>query len=180
MPERNDTMSTDITQAPGYDTVDARWKAVETRDAKADTHFIYAVRTTGVYCRPSSSARLPKRENVEFFDSAEAAEAAGYRASRRAPGDRTTAAAKRADLIAQACRLIESAETAPNLDELAAQAGMSSFHFHRIFTAETGLTPKAYVTAHRARKLRAELHAASGTVTEAIYGAGFTSTNPFT
>src|SRR3546814_6721433 len=166
MPERNDNMRTEITQGPGYDTGDARWEAVETRDANAGADFIYAVRTTGVYCRPSSSARLPKRENVEFFDSAEAAEAAGYRASRRAPGDRTTAAAKRADLIAQACRLIESAETAPHLDELAAQAGMSSFHFHRIFKAETGLTPQAYVTAHHARKLREKFNAASGTKRE--------------
>ena len=69
--------------AAPYATDDARWKALQARDAAADGHFVYAVRTTGVYCRPSSSARLPRRENIEFFDSAEAAEAAGYRASRR-------------------------------------------------------------------------------------------------
>lgn len=162
-----------------YTTDEARWDAVRTRDAQADGHFVYAVRTTGVYCRPSSSARLPKRENVEFFDTEQAAEAAGYRPSRRAQGDRSTAAAERAALVAQACRLIESAETPPNLDELAAQANMSPFHFHRVFKAETGLTPKAYVTAHRAHKLREELNAAAGTVTDAIYGAGFNSNSRF-
>lgn len=162
-----------------YDTDDSRWEAVRTRDAKADGHFVYAVRTTGVYCRPSASARLPKRENVEFFVSEQAAEAAGYRPSRRTQGDRTSAAAERAALVVQACRWIESAETTPNLDALAAQSGMSPFHFHRIFRKETGLTPKAYVTAYRARKLREELNASSGTVTDAIYGAGFNSNSRF-
>ncbi|HAI94654.1 MAG TPA: bifunctional DNA-binding transcriptional regulator/O6-methylguanine-DNA methyltransferase Ada, partial [Xanthomonadaceae bacterium] len=101
------------------------------------------------------------------------------RPSRRAQGDRSTAAAERAALVAQACRLIESAETPPNLDELAAQANMSPFHFHRVFKAETGLTPKTYATAHRAHKLREELNAAAGTVTDAIYGAGFNSNSRF-
>src|SRR5690554_5807444 len=118
---------------PAYLDDDQRWAAVQARDSAADGHFVYAVKTTGVYCRPSSTARLPKRENVEFFDSATAAEAAGYRASRRASGDQTTAAAQRADLVAQACRLIETSETPPSLEVLAAQAGLSPFHFHRIF-----------------------------------------------
>ena len=86
---------------------------------------------------------------------------------------------RRAALVAQACRLIETSETAPTLDELAAQAGMSPFHFHRVFKAETGLTPKAYATAHRARKLREELNAADGSVTDAIYEAGFNSSSRF-
>lgn len=85
---------------------------------------------------------------------------------------------ERAARISQACRLIESAETALHLGELAAQVGMSAFHFHRVFKAETGLTPKAYATAYRARKLREELHAA-GTVTDAIYDAGFNSSSRF-
>jgi AraC family transcriptional regulator, regulatory protein of adaptative response / methylated-DNA-[protein]-cysteine methyltransferase len=162
-----------------YTTDDARWEALRTREAAADRHFVYAVRTTGVYCRPSSSTRLPKRENVVFFESAEAAEAAGYRASRRARGDRTTAAAERAAMVAQACRLIEAAETQPNLDELAGSVRMSSFHFHRVFKAETGLTPKAYASAYRARKLREELSAPNASVTDAIYGAGFNSNSRF-
>lgn len=176
---RDDTMSSPTPTTRSYDTEEARWQAVQARDAGADGHFVYAVRTTGIYCRPSSSARHPKRENVEFFDSAVAAEAAGYRPSRRARGDQTTAAAEHAALVAQACRLIESSETTPALDALAAQAGMSAFHFHRVFKAETGLTPKAYATASRARKLREELNAASGTVTDAIYGAGFNANSRF-
>lgn len=172
-------MTTDITRAPVYGTDDARWEAIRTRDAQADGHFVYAVRTTGVYGNPSAWSRLPKRENIEFFASAQAAEAAGYRRSLRARADRNTAAAGRAALAAQACRLIEGSETPPNLDELAARAGMSPFHFHRVFKAETGLTPKAYATAYRARKLREELNAANGTVTDAIYGAGFNSNSRF-
>lgn len=162
-----------------YESEDARWAAVQARDAAADGHFVYAVRTTGVYCHPSSTARLPKRENVEFFDSAQAAEAAGYRSSRRARGDQTSAAAERAALVARACRLIEASETPPPLDDLAAEVGMSPFHFHRLFKAETGLTPKAYGVAWRARKLREELSAAKASITDAIYGAGFNSNSRF-
>jgi AraC family transcriptional regulator of adaptative response/methylated-DNA-[protein]-cysteine methyltransferase len=162
-----------------YETDEARWQAVQSRDAGANGHFVYAVRTTGVYCHPGSPARLPRREHVEFFESAAAAEAAGYRPSRRVRGDRTAAAAEHAARVAQACRLIESSETPPSLDALAAQTGMSPFHFHRIFKAETGLTPRAYADAYRARKLRETLNAADGTITDAIYGAGFGSSSRF-
>ncbi|MFW7340902.1 bifunctional DNA-binding transcriptional regulator/O6-methylguanine-DNA methyltransferase Ada [Pollutimonas sp. H1-120] len=167
-----------ITDRSIYLTDDQRWAAVRNRDPAADGHFVYAVRTTGVYCRPSSSARLPNRENVEFFTTAKAAEAAGYRASRRALGDRTAAAMQRASIVAQACRRIEAAETPPSLDELAARAGMSPFHFHRVFKAEAGLTPKAYANAVRAARVREEL-GEPGTVTDAIYEAGFNSNGRF-
>lgn len=172
-------MNAQTTMPAAYDTDEARWQAVQARDAQADGLFVYAVRTTGVYCRPSSSARLPKRENVEFFHSPAAAEAAGFRPSRRIQGDRTAAAAERSALVAQACRLIESSQTPPGLDELAAHVGLSHSHFHRIFKAETGLTPKAYASAYRARKLREELNTAGGTVTEAIYDAGFNSNSRY-
>ncbi len=162
-----------------YATDDLRWQAVQEGDPAADGHFVYAVRTTGIYGRPSSSARMPRRENVFFFESAEAAEAAGYRPSRRAHGDRTSVAAARAEIVAQACRLIESSETPPNLDDLAARTGLSAFHFHRMFKAETGLTPKAYAATDRARKLRAELGSDGVSVTDAIYGAGFNSNSRF-
>lgn len=174
----NATASSDSTRTEPFMTGDQRWAAVQARDAAADGRFVYAVRTTGVYCRPSSSARLPRRENVEFFETAVDAEAAGYRPSRRAAGDRTAAAARRALRVAQACRTIETAETPPRLDELAAQAGVSPFHFHRMFKGETGLTPKAYGNARRAARLREEL-SESGTVTDAIYEAGFNSNSRF-
>ena len=162
-----------------YETDDERWAAVQGRDAGADGQFVYAVRTTGVYCHPSSSARLPKRENVEFFDTVEAAEAAGYRGSRRAHGDQTSVAAERAALVARACRMIETSEIPPQLDDLAAEVGVSPYHFHRLFKAETGLTPKAYSSAHRARKLREELSSQATSVTNAIYEAGFNSNSRF-
>ena len=165
--------------ALAYATEDERWTAVQARDAAADGHFVYAVRTTGVYCQPSSTARLPKRENVAFFDSAQAAEVAGYRPSRRAHGDQTRAAAERAALVARACRMIETSETPPRLDELATEVGMSPFHFHRLFKTETGLTPKAYSVAWRARKLREELSSADASITDAIYGAGFNASSRF-
>lgn len=172
-------MTTKTPRTKRYTTDDARWQAVQARDAAADGHFVYAVRTTGVYCRPGSKARLPRRENVEFFTTPEAAERAGYRASRHTHGDQPGAAAERAALVAEACRQIEASDTAPNLDALAAGAGMSPFHFHRVFKAETGLTPKAYASAARARRLREELNAPNGSVTEAIYGAGFNANSRF-
>lgn len=159
-------------------TDELRWAAVQARDPAADKHFVYAVKTTGVYCRPSSSARLPKFENVEFFNTPEEAEAAGYRPSRRMLPDQTSAAELRGALVVEACRLIDNSETQPNLDTLAEQAGMSKFHFHRVFKAETGLTPKAYSSASRARRLREEL-TERGTITDAIYGSGFNSNSRF-
>jgi AraC family transcriptional regulator of adaptative response/methylated-DNA-[protein]-cysteine methyltransferase len=156
-----------------------RWKAVRARDARADDHFVYGVRTTGVYCRPSAASRLPRRENVEFFDSPKAAEAAGYRPSQRHHGDRTSAAAARAALIASVCRRLEASDVGLTLEQLAEEAGMSPFHFHKVFKAETGLTPKAYAAAARAKKLREELSADHGSVTGAIYSAGFGSSSRF-
>jgi AraC family transcriptional regulator of adaptative response/methylated-DNA-[protein]-cysteine methyltransferase len=175
----DDDWTSDMNTTIAYGTEDDRWAAVQARDAAADGHFVYAVRTTGVYCQPSSTARLPKRENVEFFDTAEAAEAAGYRCSRRARGDQTSAAAERAALVARACRMIEASETPPQLDDLAVEVGMSPFHFHRLFKAETGLTPKAYSSAYRARKLREELSSPEASITDAIYDAGFNSNSRF-
>src|SRR3546814_6656399 len=110
-----------------YQTAEQRWGAVRARDRTADCRFVYAVRTTGVYSNPSSSARLPKRTNVEFFDSVLAAEAAGYRASRRAASDQTTYAQRRVNLVTRACRLIEASDRPPTLARLGAWAGMSPF-----------------------------------------------------
>jgi AraC family transcriptional regulator of adaptative response/methylated-DNA-[protein]-cysteine methyltransferase len=164
---------------PMFRTDEQRWNAVRARDRSADGHFVYAVRTTGVYCRPSSSARLPKRANVEFFGTALDAEAAGYRASRRASRDRTASAEQRADLVTRACRLIEAADRPPTLERLGAWAGMSPFHFQRVFKAEVGVSPKAYALASRARKLRDQLRNAAASTTDAIFEAGFNSSGHF-
>ncbi|MCP2052893.1 UNVERIFIED_ORG: AraC family transcriptional regulator of adaptative response/methylated-DNA-[protein]-cysteine methyltransferase [Pseudomonas fluorescens] len=157
---------------------DPRWAAIVARDAKADALFVYGVKTTGVYGRPSSASRLPRPENIEFFDTPAQAEAAGYRPSKRAAGDQTQLAAHHAQRVAEACRQIEQAETPPSLEALAHGAGLSAFHFHRVFKAVTGLTPKAYASALRSRKVR---HSLKGehSVTDALYDAGFNSNSRF-
>lgn len=171
------TLSTLAAPSPSYATDEARWRAVLDRDARADAHFVYAVRTTGVYARPGAPARRPRRENVEFFATPQEAEAAGYRASRGAPARQNRE--ERAALIARACAAIESSDTPPTLDALARQAGMSPFHFHRVFKAETGLTPRAYAAAHRGRRLREHLAEPGASVTRALYEAGFNSSSRF-
>ena len=157
---------------------DPRWAAVLARDPQADGQFVYAVKTTGIYCRPSSLARLPKPQNVEFFDTAQQAEAAGYRPSKRASKDQSDVAAQHAATVATACRQIEMAESPPALNELAETAGLSPFHFHRVFKAATGLTPRAYAAAHRSRRVRERL-ADGNSVTDALYDAGFNSNSRF-
>ncbi|MHA6196691.1 bifunctional DNA-binding transcriptional regulator/O6-methylguanine-DNA methyltransferase Ada [Pseudomonas wadenswilerensis] len=166
------------TDKPAITESDPRWQALLARDPAADGTFVYGVRTTGVYCPPSSSARRPRIENVEFFDTPADAEAAGYRPSRRRGGDQNALARQHAAQVTQACKLIESAEVEPSLNQLAEQVNMSPYHFHRVFKRATGLTPKAYASAHRARKLRHQLHRADS-ITEAVYEAGFNSNSRF-
>ena len=155
-----------------------RWDAVVRRDPAADGEFYYSVRTTGVYCRPSCPSRRARRQNVGFHLTCEAAERAGFRPCKRCRPNEAGLVEQHAAAVARACRAIESAETAPALDELAAAAGMSRFYFHRIFKAVTGVTPKAYADARRAGRVRSQLPA-SRTVTEAIYDAGFNSSGRF-
>ena len=156
----------------------ARWLAVVDRDRKADGHFVYAVGTTGVYCRPSCASRRARREHVRFYQTGADAQLAGFRPCKRCRPDEPALAEQRAAVVATACRLIERAESPPSLDALADAAGMSRFHFHRVFKSLTGVTPKGYAAAHRARRVREEL-AQRSTVTEAIYGAGFNSNGRF-
>jgi AraC family transcriptional regulator, regulatory protein of adaptative response / methylated-DNA-[protein]-cysteine methyltransferase len=157
---------------------DPRWAAVRARDPRADGTFYYSVRTTGVYCRPSCAARPARPENVAFHATAAAAERAGFRPCRRCKPDQPPLAERQAAQVAALCRLIESRDEAPTLDELARHAGLSVFHTHRLFKAQTGLTPRAYAAAHRARRVRGALRG-EGTVTEAIYGAGYGSSARF-
>ena len=142
------------TTPPAFTTDEARWMAVLRRDPQADGHFLYSVRTTGVYCRPSCASRRARRENVRFHRTPSEAEAAGFRPCRR-------------------CRPAARCWT-----RLAPAAGMSRFHFHRVFKAVAGVTPKAYAAAHRARRVRDEL-SRRVSVTDAVYGAGFNSSGRF-
>jgi AraC family transcriptional regulator of adaptative response/methylated-DNA-[protein]-cysteine methyltransferase len=165
-------------RSPAAAMNDPRWEAVVARDAKADGQFFYSVRTTGVYCRPSCAARTPRPENVAFHSTAIEAQRAGFRACLRCKPNEPSLAARHAALVAQVCRILESSEQLPSLAELAQRAQLSAFHLHRVFKAITGLTPKAYATAHRAKRMREELVRAS-TVTDAIYEAGYNSGGRF-
>jgi AraC family transcriptional regulator of adaptative response/methylated-DNA-[protein]-cysteine methyltransferase len=131
-----------------------------------------------VYCRPSCAARLPKPENVQFYATCEDAEKAGFRPCKRCRPDQASPVEQHAKRIASACRLIESSETPPSLELLAQHVGLSTYHFHRMFKAETGLTPKEYAAAHRDNLLRKALNK-SDTVTDAIYDAGYNSNSRF-
>lgn len=162
----------------GFTTDTQRWAALQRRDARAEGVFFYGVRTTGIYCHPTCSARLPNRENVLFFACTEDAEAAGFRPCKRCTPDAAPPSAARSKLIVRACRLIEDAEQAPALGELAAAVGLSPSHFHRLFKAGVGVTPKRYATALRDRRLKEQL-ANGAPVTTAIYDAGFNASSRF-
>jgi AraC family transcriptional regulator of adaptative response/methylated-DNA-[protein]-cysteine methyltransferase len=157
---------------------DPRWAAVLARDPASDGRFVYAVRSTGIYCRPTCPSRRAHPENVAFYPDPAAAEQAGFRPCRRCRPDGPSPALRQAATIADLCRHIESAEQPPTLDQLAARAGLSAYHLHRQFKAATGLTPGAYARARRADRLRQALPA-SPTVTEAIYAAGYNADSRF-
>lgn len=171
--------TTDMTQANSRDIADdARWAAVVARDGRCDGGFFYCVTTTGVYCRPSCPSRPAKRANVRFCATAAEAEAAGFRPCQRCRPNAPPREAEDAAKVAGACRMIETAETAPTLAELARAAGLSPYHFHRLFSRIAGVTPKAYAQAHRRARLREQLKS-SATVTEAIYDSGYNSSGRF-
>src|SRR6202521_5650438 len=155
---------------------DPRWASVVARDPQAK--FYYSVKTTGVYCRPSCAARLARPENVQFHRTCEDAEKAGFLPCKRCKPDQASPVEQHAEKIASACRLIESSETPPSLALLSRHVGLSTYHFHRVFKAATGLTPKGYAAAHRAKLVRKSL-SKSATVTDAIYDAGFNSNSRF-
>jgi AraC family transcriptional regulator of adaptative response/methylated-DNA-[protein]-cysteine methyltransferase len=151
-----------------------RWQAVLDREpAPAIGAFLYAVTTQGVFCKPGCPSRAPLRRNTRFFADAEAAEAAGFRACKRCDpkGERV---AIHAEAVRAACAMIEAAETMPSLADLAARAGYARHHFLRLFREVTGVTPRSYAEAVRARRLQAAL-AAGDRVAEAVAGAGFGS-----
>jgi AraC family transcriptional regulator of adaptative response/methylated-DNA-[protein]-cysteine methyltransferase len=157
---------------------EACWAALKARDKAMDGAFVYSVRTTGVYCRPSCAARRPRAENVAFHASCEAAERAGFRPRLRCRPKGLSQQEQDMQSVVAAYRIIEEAEAPPSLGDLARDVGLSPYHFHRIFKANKGLTPKAYAAAHRSKILRETLPVAE-TVTAAIYESGFNSNGRF-
>lgn len=169
-----------VTDAAAARTLnDPRWAAVVARDRAFDGRFYYSVATTRVYCRPSCGARLARPENVRFHASPEDAEHAGFRPCKRCRPKQPALEQEHAERVTRAVRLLESAEEPPTLAELAEHVGLSAYHFHRVFKAMTGLTPREYATAHRAKKMRGQLENDQGTVTDAIFESGYGSSSRF-
>ncbi|RBP57120.1 bifunctional transcriptional activator/DNA repair enzyme AdaA, partial [Brenneria salicis] len=162
---------------PGEDD-DPRWLALRTRNKAADGHFVYAVKTTGVYCSPSCASRQPKHENVLFFDSPDEAEAAGFLPCKRCRQRRISREAQQMEQIANACRIIERSDNPLTLAALTRMVGLSTFYFHRLFKATTGVTPKQYAHAYQHQQVRRQLMA-KGSVTEAILAASYGANGRF-
>ncbi len=158
---------------------DPRWTAIVKRDSSFDGKFYYAVKTTGVYCRPSCNARLAKPQNVVFYETSHEAELAGFRACKRCRPTDESLRHRQAETIVKACRDIEASDEPPTLAALAKSAGSSTYHFHRTFKAITGVTPKAYADAHRKKLVQSELTHGERSISEAIYEAGFNSSGRF-
>lgn len=156
---------------------DVYWQALEARDARFDGVFVYGVRSTGVYCKPSCPSRRPRREKVEFFGGREEAEASGFRACLRCKPRDAAAPDPRAELVLRVCRRIEEREgTAPSLEELGAEAGVSPHHLQRTFKSLTGITPRQYAAALRLKLFKSRVKEGEE-VTAAMYDAGYGSSS---
>ncbi|WP_298186978.1 bifunctional DNA-binding transcriptional regulator/O6-methylguanine-DNA methyltransferase Ada [uncultured Pseudomonas sp.] len=151
------------------------WQAVCARDAAQDGRFVFAVRSTGIYCRPSCPARRPMRNNVSFHVDADAAEAAGFRPCKRCSPHGQSPVEQLDALVIAACRLLDSSEQPLTLAQLAARIGLSASHLARAFKARTGLTPKAWSAAQRRARLEQQLPVADS-VLDAALNAGYPST----
>ena len=157
---------------------DLWWERLRTRDTPEGASFVYGVVTTGIYCRPGCPSRLPRQENVRLFTSGEEAKRAGFRPCLRCQPDGPSLEERQAEAVSKACALIEAAEEKPDFDAVAKGVGMSRHHFHRVFKKTTGVTPGAYFNARRRARALDGLSRTS-TVTEAIYGAGYSSSGRF-
>lgn len=166
-------------QAADAERDDARFATLVARE-RSDVSFVYAVTTTGVYCRPACASRRPLRANTRFFASFAEAERAGFRACRRCRPDAESPHAALLRSMERICRLIDETESAPSLTTLALEAGMSPAHFQRVFRATLGVTPKAYAAARRRAKLQSALALTStASVTQAAYDSGYNSSSRF-
>jgi AraC family transcriptional regulator of adaptative response/methylated-DNA-[protein]-cysteine methyltransferase len=167
-----------LRKAPRSVADDPRWARIVARDKSADGLLWYSVSTTGIYCRPSCPSRTANPRNVSLHDTIASARATGFRPCKRCNPDGQSLDSENASLVAKACRTIEESEDEPSLEELSAAVDRSPSYFHRVFKASTGLTPKAYAAATRAKKIREGLESGNS-VTEAIYDAGFNSSGRF-
>ncbi len=154
---------------------DAAWRAFEARDRHSDGRFVGAVKTTGIYCKPSCPARRPRRENMDFYRTPEEAQAAGFRACLRCTPD---AVGRDRIAVARAVALLEAADELVALDTIAARVGYAPHHFHRLFKRATGVTPAAYARGLMARRAARAL-TEEATVTAAIYEAGYSAPSRF-
>lgn len=153
------------------------WDAVMARERSMDGVFYFAVLSTGVYCRPSCPSRRPRRENVVFFRTREAAEQAGFRACRRCKPDSEVADDPNSQLVEKVCRYVDAHSESPvTLDALGRALGMSPFHVQRTFKALTGITPRAYADWRRLHALKAGLREGHS-VTRSLYDAGYGSSS---
>lgn len=151
------------------------WNAVLARDASRDGSFVFAVRSTGIYCRPSCPARRPKREQVSFFQIPEAAEQAGFRACRRCHPRRARTDDPQIELVRQICHAIDEHDEEPTtLKRLSADLGVSAQHLQRTFKGVTGITPRQYAESRRLSQFKSKVKAGSS-VTDAMYDAGYGS-----
>jgi len=153
------------------------WRAVLKRDARFDGKLIFAVRSTGIYCRPTCPARRPHRENVLFFGVPEAAERAGFRACLRCRPNRAAGEDPQIEMIRKACLYIERhLDQAPTLEDLSTHTGVSPYHLQRVFKRIVGITPRQYASASRLSQFKTRVKK-GGSVTEAIYDAGYGSSS---
>ncbi len=151
------------------------WSAVLSRDASRDGSFVFAVRSTGIYCRPSCPARRPRREQVSFFQVPEAAEQAGFRACRRCHPRRARANDPQVELVRQICHAIDEHDEEPlTLKTLSAETGISAHHLQRTFKEIMGVTPRQYAESRRLNQFKSKVKS-SASVTEAMYEAGYGS-----
>jgi AraC family transcriptional regulator of adaptative response/methylated-DNA-[protein]-cysteine methyltransferase len=159
-------------------TRDDMWQAVASRDEASNGRFVFAVRSTGIYCKPSCPSRRPKPENVQFFNLPEAAEASGYRACLRCKPRDVQAKDPRVAMVSRVCRILERAddEQTPNLEMLAEKVGSSPYHLQRTFKKVVGISPREYTEALRLNRFKAKVKEGES-VTTAIYDSGYGSSS---